>query len=261
MSESMAVPGCRSPFDASTTLLTFQSLTLPCMHLCEGLHPCNPRAWLQSLWVAALTLRGCNPHGQLCWDGHGQVPGDRLQRLGRQCRGTAPHLSHKAARHHPASPLGLRQPRDLCTGAGAVPQLSSPHGNSLSPPPLLTHPGGFTPAPMPVNGQATACRISPAFSCWWVPVRSCPTTAPEGVGAAIPERRPQGKPARGVLWQMERQRGLPQGHCSTPLRRAIALTLLKGNLLKGNRSGRTHPTAASKQRWNCRHHKKAGSPH
>lgn len=170
VSGSVAVPGCCSPFDASTALLTFPPLTLPCLALweplpLEGLRGCHRRAWPQSLCM--VTLRGCSPRAQLRWAGHAQVPGDRLQRPGRGCRGTGPHLSHEAAWHHPAPPWGLRQHGHRCAGAraGSGQRLASHHGNSLSPPPLLTRPGGFIPASMPANGQATARRISPTSSC------------------------------------------------------------------------------------------------
>lgn len=85
--------------------------------------------------------------------------------------------------------LGLQQ-----APASSVRPLASPHGHSLSPPPLLTRPGGFIPAHVPVNGQASARRISPAFA-----GEILPGSVPEGPSAAVPEQRPQRKPARGFV--------------------------------------------------------------
>lgn len=99
--------------------------------------------------------------------------------------------------------------------------------------------------------------LLPMSPCLELP-HGCPGGA-GAAGAAVPEHRPQRKPAWGALWQRERQQGCAR--LLTPVRRAIALTLLKCNLLKGNRSGRMHPTAAAKQRWNHHHHKKAGNLH
>ena len=108
----------RAPLQSSwVAAITLHSCNLraPLQSPCTAailLHGCNHHAWLQSLWMAAITLHSCSAHAQLqssCmavlgwpWAGaRGLITGAWPPVL----RAT-PCLSHKAARRHPASPLG-----------------------------------------------------------------------------------------------------------------------------------------------------------
>lgn len=209
------MPGSRSAFGAGTALSPFQSPALPMLG--------GAAAALQSSRLACLCARPQPP----C---RAALPGG--------CRGQVTE-AWLPGQEEPRIYLTLRQRGLLCA-------LASPHGN----PSALQHCSlaqELSSQPQ-CQGMATARRISPTFSC----LSPC---------LELPQRRRCRCPwvrdiertsARGFVANGAAAR-LATGPLQHPARRAIALRLLKCNLLKGNRSGRMHPNAASKQRWERRH--------
>lgn len=77
---------------------------------------------------------------------------------------------------------GCSRPRPAACG-GSLPSRPFPEPSTTA-----HSPRRFYPSPRAVNGQASARRISPAFA---------GESLPGAAGAAVPEQRPQRKPARG----------------------------------------------------------------
>lgn len=178
---------CCCPFDASTTSLTSQSLTaVPGL---VGAAAAPPSSRSASVFVHGRSHRArlqslfqCPCPAVLGWP----RAGDRWHWAGRRCRGTAAHLPHGAAPSCRAVP-GLRERGRVCAGAAAGPG-SLPSRPFPEPSTTAHSPRRFYPSPRVVNGQASARRISPAFA---------GESLPGAAGAAVPEQRPQRKPARG----------------------------------------------------------------
>lgn len=158
---------------------------------------CNPCAWLQSLCLAAVTMHSCSAHAQLqswCmavlrwpWAGaRGLITGPWLPVLR-----TAPCYLTKQPSTTLPLPWAAGWPRNGCARAwaGSGQQwcdtwlVSIYSSKLLSPPPLLTCPGSHCASDSP---PGTDHRISPAFSCWWVPLQTCPPNTSEDTAPSAP---------------------------------------------------------------------------